>query len=224
MQDCLTPHLYAQNADTMRVMFKIDIEKFSTDEWHYGKRPYAFPGDLNQLEHDLKTSPDTRLVVIDTLKTFAPTPKLMRESLAMLDELAAKYQVAILVLIQSPVKYDKEDKLKKDPRPWDEAAPYVWCLSRDPLDPDLCRFEPKRTTFCREPDGLAFRIQDDGTLAFEPLVHRKSTRELCKDWLKERLAGGSIDAKQMLDEGKQHGYSESMLWRAKTELGITSNC
>ena len=69
---------------------------------------------------------------------------------------------------------DKEDKLKKDPRPWDEAAPYVWCLSRDPVDLDLCRFEPKRTTFCREPEGLAFRIQDDGTLAFEPLVHRKS--------------------------------------------------
>ena len=29
----------------------------------------------------------------------------------------ASYQVAILVLIQSPVKYDKEDNLKKDPRP-----------------------------------------------------------------------------------------------------------
>ena len=33
-----------------------------------------------------------------------------------------------------------------------------------------------------------------------------------------------MEAKQMLDEGKQHGYSESMMWRAKTELGITSNC
>ena len=162
--------------------------------------------------------------MIDTLKLFVPTPKLMRESLAMLDDLAAKYKVAILVLIQSPVQYDKEDELKKDPRPWDEAAPYVWCLSRDPVDSDLCRFEPKRTTFCREPEGLAFRIQGDGTLAFEPLVHRKSTKELCKDWLKERLAEGSIEAQQMLDEGKQHGYSESMMWRAKTELGITSHC
>ena len=75
---------------------------------------WLWPGRIPQgrvtVEYDLKTSPDTRLVVIDSLKTFAPTPKLMRESLAM------------------------------------------------------------------------------------------------------------------LDKGKQHGYSESMLWRAKTELGITSRC
>jgi len=88
---------------------------------------WLWPGRIPQgqvtVEHDLKKSLDTRLVVIDTIKLFAPIPKLMRESLGMLDDLAAKYQVAILVLIQSPVKYDKEDKLKKDPRPWDEAAP-----------------------------------------------------------------------------------------------------
>jgi hypothetical protein len=103
------------------------------------------------LEYALKECPCTRLVVIDPLRDFCATPRLMRKTLAILDDLAAKYKVAIVVTIQADVRFGEDGKIRPVPRPWDEAARYVWCVTRDPCDPELRRFEPKRTTFCREP-------------------------------------------------------------------------
>ncbi|MBS0266530.1 MAG: AAA family ATPase [Planctomycetes bacterium] len=221
--DSVEPHLLTLHGDPNRVIFRSHIDRFSKHEDHLGQRSYQFPDDLNLLEHDLRTINDAKLVIIDSLRSFAPTPRLMRESLAVLDDLAAKYRIPIVVLIQAPVRYDRDGQLKNDHRPWDDGAKYVWCLGPDPYQPGLLRFEHKRSAFSPLSPGVEMRIQEDGTLAFEPLRPRQTLMQKAMAWLVDRLKNGSVYAEQMLEEGQAHGFSGSLLFRAREQLGITSD-
>jgi hypothetical protein len=221
--DVVSPRVIQGGADVLRVIFRSDVDMCDSVTGPMGTRTMEFPQDLNMLEHDLKGCPATRLVVIDPLRDFCATPRLMRKALAVLDNLAARYKVAIVVTIQADVRFTPEGQIRHVPRPWDEAARYVWCVTRDPCDPELRRFEPKRTTFCREPPGLAFRITQAGRAVWEPLTRRLTRFEKCKVWVDERMSGGAVWAEEALCDARKFGFSETMLYRAREDLGIETD-
>ncbi len=221
--DVVAPRVTQGGADVLRIIFRSDVSMVDSMRGPIGTRTMEFPQDLNMLEYDLKGCPATRLVVIDPLRDFCATPRLMRKALAVLDNLAARYKVAIVVTIQADVRFTPEGQIRQIPRPWDEAARYVWCVTRDPCDPELRRFEPKRTTFCREPTGLAFRITATGRVVWEPLTRRMTLFEKCKAWIGERMSGGAVWAEEAMRDAKKFGFSETMVFRARDDLDIATD-
>lgn len=222
-EDVVAPRVAHGGADVDRVIFRAEVDMVDSMRGPIGTRKMEFPQDLNMLEHDLKTCTATRLVVIDPLRDFCATPRLMRKALAVLDDLAGRYKIAIVATIQADVKFTPEGEIRQVARPWDEAARYVWCVTRDPCDPALRRFEPKRTTFCQEPVGLAFRVTVAGALAWEPLTPRLTPFEKCKKWLTARMSGGAVWADQGLRDARAFGFSSGMVFRAREKLQIISD-
>ncbi len=222
-EDVVAPRVVRNGADVMRIIFRSDVDIQDSVKGPMGTRMMEFPHDLAMLEYDLKGNSGVRLVVIDPLRDFCATPRLMRKALGILDALAAKYKVAIVVTIQADVKFTEEGQIRQVPRPWDEAARYVWCVTRDPCDPELRRFEPKRTTFCKEPTGVAFRVAESGALTWEPLPVRQTKFEKCKSWLDERLGQGSAWADEVQCDARAMGFSEGMVHRAREDLNILTD-
>lgn len=51
----------------------------------------------------------------------------------------------------------------------------------------------------------------------------RSERAACGDWLRDKLASGPVRTKEIEDEAKANGYSESTLNRARRKLGVKAN-
>ena len=69
-------------------------------------------------------------------------------------------------------KCENQGRLKVKSRWATDAARCVWCIIADPDDPRRRLFVARRTNFCAEPDGLAFRLSDAGVVwdASQPIL------------------------------------------------------
>ena len=54
------------------------------------------------------------------------------------------------------------------------------------------------------------------------LLPRPSPRDRAAEWLLEALASGPVLATEIEERARNAGFAKNTLWRAKTELGITS--
>jgi hypothetical protein len=89
------------------------------------------------------------------------------------------------------------------------------------------RMEVVKTNLCRYPPALGVRFEDNGRPAPEicygevPQPHREPTKaEACADWLLELLqeAGGPMQPKEVMVLGKEHGFKQATIYRARKEL------
>jgi hypothetical protein len=119
------------------------------------------------------------------------------------------------------------------------AASRAACLvAKDPQDPERRLFLPMKSNLAPAVTGLAFRITDAGVrwdkrpvrwTADEIIGAQQSRaedpleREDAKSWLQKMLRGGPQRTTRVFKEGKENGYSESTLKRAKAELGVEAN-
>ncbi len=96
----------------------------------------------------------------------------------------------------------------------------------DPNDPPRRLFVARRTNFCREPDGLAYRLNDRGVVweaksrisPVDPLG-QLSASDLC---LAELLAEGELPASTVFRLGGELGFSPKQLRAAGERLGVSS--
>jgi hypothetical protein len=90
---------------------------------------------------------------------------------------------------------------------------------------------------CPEPSSLAFRIVD-GAIEWEPEPLRISADEAlmvqnpedrtargeAKGWLRDLLADGRVASTEVLRLARREGIAKRTLHRAKSELGVKSEC
>jgi hypothetical protein len=205
------------------------FSEFSTsapESEQYGQRPVAFPFDLEALNFHLEEHNSIGLVIIDSLADFCPTPKLFAETLHQLNALAARCKIAIIVTAPANCRIDREGRLKVTSRWPTEAARWVWSIIPDPDDPSRRLLAARRTNLCREPDGLAFRLTDDGVeweadskvSAVDPAGHLTA----CQFALQELLRGGALPAATVYRLGAEMGYSPKELRAAAKRVGAGS--
>jgi hypothetical protein len=115
----------------------------------------------------------------------------------------------------------------------------VWGIVRDADDEDTRLFLPVKCNICQRPPGLAFRIQERASVAWESgevtttidtamskLAEKDrdggKLEEAC-EWLRSRLADGKeVESEALMDEAMKVGTSSRTHIRAKKEIGVKS--
>jgi hypothetical protein len=190
----------------------------------HGPRPIAFPFDLEALESYLDYHAAVRMVIIDPLSDFCATPKLMAETLHRLDDVARRCQIALVVTVPSNCRTNAQGRLRVTSRWPTEAARSVWCIVSDPEDPSRRLFVARRTNFCAEPDGLAFRIdasgvawETDSAISPDDPLGKLSDAERS---LEEFLSDGPLPANTVFRLGAEQGMTQNELRAAGKRLKV----
>jgi hypothetical protein len=191
---------------------------------HFGRRPVSLPDDLEALEIYLECHDSIGVVVIDPLTDFCRTPRHLAETLYHLNDLAARGRLAILVTVAADCRTDAQGRLRESARSPTSAARCVWNIVRDPDDPRRRLLVARRTNFCGEPDGLAFRLDANGVAweaesavsALDPLG-ALGAADRC---IHELLSSGAELASTVVRLGAEQGFSPKQLRSAARRLGV----
>lgn len=118
------------------------------------------------------------------------------------------------------------------------AARAVWAITKDANDQERRLFLPAKLNLAEDPDGLAYRI-DDGRVAwdFNPVkMHaddafaaemannkpsqRGNERREAIAWLREHLTDNTMPSTDVIEAGKQVGFTDRTIRRAYKAIGI----
>jgi hypothetical protein len=189
-------------------------------------RAARFPGDLPAIEHVLDQHAGIRLIIIDPLCDFCPTPGLLAETMQRLNNLAAEREIAVVVTLRATGRFDSRGRLEVRSRWPTEAARCAWFVAVDPDDDSRRLFVPTRTNFCVEPQGLEFWIEAGrvvwdaaARIDFQDPLQNLSGAAL---WLSQLLAEGDVPAKDIYSLGAECGYTRDMLRYAGRKIGALS--
>jgi hypothetical protein len=192
--------------------------------------------DLDLLERSIKQWSDLRLIVIDPLQAYIGKSDINRanEMFTILDpitELAEKYNLNILC----PVHMNKSQQQAVQYRiPGSIAIAAVprmsWLIAKDKDDAELRHFVPLKHNPIKKPEGLSFRITDEG-LVFQSGVETPTADELVtvvpdapakaeNTFLAGLTGKGELPAAELYLAAKQLGISERQLKKAKKEMEV----
>jgi hypothetical protein len=189
-------------------------------------RPIAFPYDFPALEHHVEVHESFGVIVIDSLADFCKTPRQVAETLVLLEDLASRANVALFVTLPANCRVDPQGRLRVASRWPTDRVRSAWCVLPDPDDVRRRLFVARRTNFCLEPDGLAYRLNDRGVAweaksrisPVDPLG-QMSASDLC---LTDLLGEGQLPASTVFRMGAELGFTPKQLRAAGTRLGVTS--
>ena len=237
MHDTLLPRLINMGAGLYNFTILSGIITLDPAEMRAGKtetnRRISLPADLPQIEYQLRSRPDTRLLVVDSLSDFCHTDKQFRETLRGLHEIAERCNVAVVATARPKNWHSARSKLKPSADRRGESVRCVLNVLVDPHDPSQRYLAPARMNFCREPNWLPFRIGDGKVdwgepLATPPVYSRLSEAAQekvtllmeAKECLWKTLAAGDTTAKSALKQVMECGFSKATVVRARRELGV----
>jgi len=237
MHDTLLPRLIGMGAGLHNFTIVSEIIAHDPAEMRAGKtetkRRISLPADLTHVEFQLRSRPDTRLLVVDSLSDFCHTDKQFRETLRGLHEIAERCNVAVVATARPKNWHSARSKLKPSADRRGESVRCVLNVLVDPHDPSQRYLAPARMNFCREPNWLPFRIGDGKIdwgepLAAAPVYSRLSEAAQekvtllmeAKECLWKTLAAGDTTAKSALKQVMECGFSKATVVRARRELGV----
>ena len=197
-----------------------------------------------------KTGVPVQMVVIDPISNYwgginENSNADVRSVLKRLQRLADKTGVAF-VLIQHTGKSSKSHAQQKvlGSTGIVAACRTVWGVFVDPDDKEVRLFAPVKVNVGYNHTAVSYRISSGGRLEIldgsipdltaddiesaqqaarrEARNQRPSKRDECAMWLWTALAEGEKPVKRIYELGKELGYSEPTIDRAKTELEIES--
>lgn len=235
--DTIAPRLDKAGADDKRIVLLEGVRQLDR------RRQFSLESDLPRLEDVLGQFTTTRLVVIDPIAAYCGNIDSHKNSdvrgmLAPLAELAGRHRIAILAVTHlSKSGGAKAVYRAMGSLAFAAAARAVWAIVKDSNDPDRRLFLPAKLNLARDPDGLAYRIDDARVVwEYDPVqMHadeaflmefaeknpkpRGSERAEAVEWIREFLANGELPASEVIETGKQYGFSERTLRRAYKEIG-----
>jgi hypothetical protein len=241
LADTIAPRLDKAGADGKRI---VAVEGVS----FLGKRRhFSLEVDLPRMEEVLTGHPGTRLVVIDPIAAYCGKVDShkntdVRGLLAPLAEMASRHRVAVVTVTHlSKSGGTKAVYRAMGSLAFAAAARAVWAIVKDTNEPERRLFLPAKLNLARDPDGLAYRI-DDGRVAweYEPVkMHadeaiaaevkegesgeRGSARRDAEIWLRERLASGPVPTSQVIADAAEQDIAEKTLRRAFKAIGGRSS-
>jgi len=242
--DTIRPRLEAAGADLMRCHFLDGVGSKATDDAAPILRPWRLR-DVGLLNKALEETPNCRLVVIDPISAYlagTDTHKNadVREVLAPLSTLAAKYGVAVIVVSHlnkaqgGPAIYRATGSLA-----FTAAARAVYVVTKDRNDAARRLVIPLKANLAPDVTGLAYKIDttNDGTprikwepqtinvdadqaLAEAPDFEARSQTDEAVEWLRGALADGPQPAGDLKRAANEDGIGKKPLRKARERLRI----
>jgi len=237
LADTIAPRLDKANADDSKI---IALEGIHTGA---KRRMFSLETDVPRLDEVLQKHAGVRLVVIDPISAYTGSVDShnnseVRGMLAPLAELASKHQIAVVAVTHlSKTGGSKAIYRSMGSLAFAAAARAVWAITKDTGDPQRRLFLPAKLNLGKDPDGLAYRI-DDGRVAWEAdPVHmhaddafaaelkprndsRQSERSEAMQWLREHMACQVMPANEVIEAGAQVGFTDRTLRRAYKAIGV----
>jgi hypothetical protein len=222
----IASHFAASGDDSRKLLQFSEFLTEAPSSDQYGSRPIAFPFDMEALDFTLEQHGSIGMVIIDPLSDFCRTPQDFEETLHQLNDLAARRRIVFVVTVPANCRTDCEGRLKVTSRWATDAGRWVWSIVTDPDDPSRRLLASRRANFCREPDGLAFRITDDG-VAWEADTKVSPIDPLgqltaCDRSLQELLRVEALPATTVYWLGAELGYRPDDLRAAAKRIGAKS--
>jgi hypothetical protein len=237
LADTIAPRLDKAEADDRNILAVEGVSMMGQ------RRHFSLEQDLPRLAEVVEQNPGTRLVVVDPISAY--TGKIdshnnsdVRGLLAPLAELAGRYDLAIVAVTHlSKSGGTKAVYRAMGSLAFAAASRAVWAIVKDQNDPQRRLFLPAKLNLAQDPDGLAYRIKEgrvvweadpvrmhaDDAFAAEMQAAgakpRGTERRDAMGWLRDELAGGRRPSKEIIEYGKECGFSEKTLRRAYTEIG-----
>lgn len=189
---------------------------------------------LCKLEGSLVQVRDVSLVVLDDLAGWLGPQRLPPDEWAVLFQklagLAARKRIALVVLwrLEQGMRGGQTRLLDS----LEAAVPVFWLLARDPYEGEERLAVCTRNRLGRQAENLAFRIADQ-RLVWQAAARKASAddvvaartadrheRRQAGEWLREVLARGPIEARQLWEDAKKCGLAERTVRRAAAELRL----
>jgi putative DNA primase/helicase len=240
LADVVRPRLDAAGADHSRITAVTSVRRNILSPLPLSLRAACLLPGLVHLETAIQNTPDCRLVIIDPLtrsfnqaahSSHADT----RAVIEPLAELAQRCHVAVLALHQAPRTARGFAVQKMLAKLSPGAARTAWALVPAGDSPDRRFFLPVKNTVSQLPTPLACSItrhehqqapavvweQQAPDIPAELDVSRIATHEDRRDaadWLRDALARGPVETKEIFHEAELHGYSQRLLRHAFRQL------
>ncbi|KAF0245267.1 MAG: hypothetical protein FD180_1814 [Planctomycetota bacterium] len=244
--DTLKPRLMAAGADLSRVHFLTMVRKPD------GRQSSFTLADLGPLEKAIKSLGDVRLIIIDPVTCFlggkdSYVNAQVRELLAPLAELAARFGVAVVFVTHRPkggttkAVYSASGSLA-----FTAAARAAALIAEDSDDRDRRFLLPVKSNLALMPQSLAYRVgvkvldklgeipfiawePDPVDVTAEDIISaeaksakgetREVKREKADDFLRDILAPGRVHSVEVMAKGEAAGFRDGAIRSALRRIG-----
>lgn len=202
--------------------------------------------DLSYLEQVIVKVGNVRVVVIDPVSAYqgkvdANSNTEIRNLLAPLSKLAAKYGIAVLLITHLNKSKDQDPMARViGSTGLIAAARAGYAVIKDRNDPETRYFLPIKNNLGNDRNGLAFTVEgvelegeistskinwlpelvDANALLFSDEKFNKSSAKEADDFLKTRLSKGPQAVKEVMEEAQAAGFSNGVIQRASKRLGV----
>jgi hypothetical protein len=239
-RDTIAPRLKQAGAALDRVCLVEGIFRRPPIRGTDFKRRFRVPEDLPSLRKAILDLYPVKLVVFDPIMAYCGKGdgsgvSSIHAMLAPLAEMAMEMAVTVLCTIHLKNGAGRRAIYRMAGNPaFTTASRSVWGLVRDPHDAKRRLMVPVKMNLCPATEGLAFRIEDEGTVVWEQtpvkvdadrlLAESAASRKLdeAAKWLRELLAGGSRRMTEVLRLAALRDISLPTLKRAKPLIGVRS--
>ena len=238
--DTVLPRLIQYSADRSKVAILRGAGIRTADNQ---ERMFSLLQDVDKLKKEIQRRGDVKMVIMDPIQSYfggALSGKVntnadahMRAILGPLKAMAEETGVAVVGVTH----LNKASQMDMTYRIGGSIAIMaiarsVWLIKWD-RDPDGMRyFQSMKSNKKAGIPGLAFKInKDNGDVTFHDAVVPSAADLLsptfnepgaaeAQRWLREQLAAGPKNSRDLFDAGGQEGFSQGMLHRAKKPLGV----
>lgn len=240
--DTIKPRLVAAGADVKKchVLSAVKIPMNSGED---KSRHFDLTQDIKRLGAAIEQNGNVHLVIIDPISAYlgdtdSNNNSAIRGVLAPLSDMAAKYNVAVILVTHMNKSKDQEPMARViGSMGMIAAARAGYMVSKDEIDPNIRYFVPIKNNIGNDSDGFAFHIEGvtlengietsracwhDGVInAYKVLnPEKKSQINGAQAFLVEMLSRGSRIASEIFEEAQGMGYSKASIQRAAKSLGV----
>lgn len=248
-EDSLTSVLARRlNAAGANLDFVAFLRDVATDNTNHHKIRFSLRHHLDLLAQAIRSVSAPNLVILDTLTSLLasplrdpcdPAPLARQVSAAVvaarLQELAQRYGVTIIALAHVARRSESTALLRAHAAlPFVGSARSAMWLTHDLRDPHTRHLVWLKSVESDTPLPLALQIDDGPRVrwipphALPPSAQLDTTDDrrdlLCEaaNWLESKLANGPLPATEILTAARAHGFSTTLVHRAKRIVGVVS--
>ncbi len=240
----LVPRLKANGADLSRV---IACEYIKPSSGGNEECPFNIQRNIPELDSLVEKYTETRLVVFDPITSYVScnenSNSEVRKALKPIVDFAARRNIAVLGLTHLNKKIDLGMINRTiGSRAWSAVPRMVWGIRTEQIEDEegnktdtenrfllniKCNIGPK-------PKGLKFSIGEGGLVTWDTERVNLSIDGNCGikanriddavDWLRQYLEGNKwISSTTIFEDGKEQGFTKSILYKAKYKLKIKAS-